>query len=88
MHRAWRPANGLEAASFACLWCQRCGKQTMSGRSCPIMDRAAAHQIGHPDFPKEFVVLDGRPRCAAFVEIGRPEAAGPIADIVTWRIPL
>lgn len=86
--RPWRPADGLEAARFAVLWCRRCGHQGMAGRSCPLMGLAAAHRIGHPDYPREFVrAPGGEPTCTRFVEIGRAEAAGQKSDLAAWRIP-
>lgn len=72
--RPWRPENGNQAAAFIAAWCVGCERWRPPGRApCPVMQLAAAHPIGHPNYPRA-LVRESRspPRCDLYLEIGSP----------------
>ena len=67
----YRPSNGSEGESFHAQFCDRCSRDKFDGdggESCPILLRAIAHGVDHPDYPAEWTYDSaGRPTCTAFL---------------------
>lgn len=60
--KAYRPANGTEAALFETQWCGSCSKEA----TCDIMLTAWAYDADEPDYPPELVFDSrGEPECTA-----------------------
>lgn len=65
-------------------WCSRCQRDAAwredenSGIPCDILSRTLLYDIGHDDYPVEWIEdsVDypepASPRCTAFVEVGAP----------------
>lgn len=66
--KPWRPANGSEFDSFYDGYCARC-KHESEARGCEVTELAMLHQIGEPEYPKEWIYgSDGWPTCTKFEE--------------------
>ena len=60
----YRPSNGTEGSIFEGRWCERCG----INRICQIMNRAFMHDIDEPEYPKQWIRVDGVPLCTSFTD--------------------
>lgn len=70
--RPYRPSNGTEGCDFEARFCDRCARDAAFRESdgaedgCPLIANAFAFEIGHPDYPKEWIEDEHGPRCTAF----------------------
>lgn len=75
--KPYRPSNGTEGMIFADRFCNRCKREAKFRRTrdgadgCWIATRAHSFDIGHPEYPKEWVIslgdaTDMTARCTAF----------------------
>lgn len=69
----YRPSNGTEGEFFHERWCADCKRDAAFqqdpdfGDSCPLICNAMAFNIGHPEYPTEWIYgEDGQPECKAF----------------------
>lgn len=67
MAKPYRPSNGTEGDIFHAHWCARCTK-AKPGDPCMIAGSAFFHDIGDPEYPKEWVTDEKGPRCTAFTD--------------------
>ena len=79
--KPYRPSNGTEGHMFQSMWCEHCERDRAyredRGDSCPILANALCFDIGHPDYPREWLHdVEGVPLCTAFV----PEATSEIPE--------
>ena len=67
MSEPYIPANGTEGAVFQAAWCDLCAREReyreTGDNPCMILTEALV--LG--DQPQEWLLLDGRPSCAAFL---------------------
>jgi hypothetical protein len=74
----YRPSNGTEGACFDEGWCSRCHRDEAfrdnpdAADGCEIVARSFALDVGHPEYPKEWIWKDGVPVCTAFAEVDTP----------------
>lgn len=83
MTEPYRPGNGDEGEWFLALFCYQCAKYGGDDSDidpCPINLASMLFDVGHPDFPKEWVQDEGGPRCTAFVAEGSQEPPTRIDD--------
>ena len=72
--KRYRPTSGSEGCWFIGEYCENCihGKYEHTGkiedRPCEILSLTFALDIKHEDYPPEWVVLNGKPTCTAFVK--------------------
>lgn len=64
----WRPANGSEGDWFESRFCDHCAKpQLVNGTwDCPIQTNAFFFDLDDPEYPPEWIMENGAPRCTAF----------------------
>lgn len=83
--RPYRPANGSEGDCFTSHFCDRCihdraARQGDYANGCEIYLRSMAFDINDPEYPTEWVTIDGEPTCTAFMEDGGDEPEPPQPD--------
>lgn len=72
--KPYRPSNGTDGEIFESDHCDKCARLEADGVDCPILGRAYAYSISHPDYPAEWVRdNEGFPTCTAFWPEGKPE---------------
>jgi hypothetical protein len=85
------PSNSTEGDGFFNDWCHHCARDlTMSegkhyddceeNEICKIIGDTMAYKIADPEYPKEWIKVDGVPTCTAFVQAGNPI---PLRDDLT-----
>lgn len=75
----YRPSNGTEGDWFMGKWCLNCARDADEDHPCEIQMRALCFNIGDPEYPTEWVMEGGKPRCTAFTE-EPPEEVGRVDD--------
>lgn len=76
----YMPSSGSEGDGFTSRWCDQCRRDDPDGPQggCQILLRATLHDVGEPDYPREWRYgADGNPECTAFAPDGPDEAAAP-----------
>lgn len=75
MPRPYRPSNGTEGCDFDDRWCAHCtrdaayragGPDVDPAIGCQILANVYAFDIGHPEYPKEWITDERGSRCTAF----------------------
>ena len=92
----YRPSNGTEGEIFMEGWCQRCKRDKAFQDSqgvedgCPIVAATMAHNVGEPEYPKEWRMRwikadDGigtyEAECTAFEALDEPERCKHTTDM-------
>ncbi len=62
--RPYRPSNGTEGQMFEDRWCSRC--TGFRGGRCSILFRASIHDVGEPEYPRQWVMTPDGHRCTSF----------------------
>lgn len=65
MAEPYRPTSAEEGEAFFRNHCARCAVRR-AGQGCDIDERGTMNEIGHPDFPTEWVIDRGHGTCTAF----------------------
>jgi len=65
----YKPCGSTEIESFMCKYCYRCIKYPVSAEAsyqCSILLTASIFEPGDKDFPRNWVKMEGKPRCTSF----------------------
>lgn len=63
----YRPSNADEGWSFISRFCEKCHHDDApTEKYCQILGRTMGLREDDPDYPREWVIEDGSPRCTAF----------------------
>lgn len=89
--KPYRPSNGTEGCWFESQFCDRCAKENVSKEQfCHIHNRAILYDLTEQGgangvevrFPTEWVEIDGKPQCTAFVLRTSPEEEEQIPETI------
>lgn len=64
------PSNGTEGEGFFecfCYHCINCDPDPCGEKQCDIMLRALCYDIDEPEYPTEWVYVENKPTCTAYV---------------------
>jgi hypothetical protein len=67
--RKYRPSNGTEGAIFHDEWCYTCCKCPIdqdAANQCKILAATFIFSVNDPEYPKQWVYIDGKPACTAY----------------------
>jgi len=69
----YRPSNADEGWAFIGRFCENCHHDDAhTEKYCQILGRTMGLREDDPDYPKEWVIENGEPRCTAFASKDRP----------------
>lgn len=69
--KKYRPSNGTEGDIFHekyCWNCINCNPDPSGDKQCDILMRTLLFGINEPEYPKEWIYVDGKPTCTAWVK--------------------
>lgn len=69
----YQPSNGTEGMIFIEKFCDNC----INGNDCSILNDTMVYNINDKKYPKEWVYLDDKPTCTAFVKWDRDNDGDP-----------
>lgn len=69
----YRPSNSDEGWAFIAEFCDNCHHDDASTEKyCQILGRTMGLPENDPDYPKEWVIENNKPRCTAFSDKEKP----------------
>lgn len=72
--KLYRPCNGTEGDWFRAQFCDRCQRDRPEVEEyCEILGLTFAYDVDAPEYPRQWVLEDGHPRCTAFWQQGVKE---------------
>jgi hypothetical protein len=96
LHKPYRPSNGTEGECFISSWCGTCERSGGPGKpddvgeeltGCSITGRTMLYDIEDADYPAEWILVDGNPRCTAWIPLGDPIPAPRCQDTIDMFDP-
>ncbi len=63
---SYRPSNGIEGARFTSRFCDRCVND--ANDDCEIRTNSMVFPADDPNYPPEWVIEDGKPKCTAWMK--------------------
>lgn len=75
--KPYRPSNGTSGYAFIDRWCGACQRDAAfqadpeGADGCEIVAATFRYTVDDPRYPKEWVTINGRSGCTAFVSKGR-----------------
>lgn len=70
--KPYRPSNGTEGMGFVAQFCEQCihekfiHTQCHDDKKCDILSRSFIYGLDDPEYPEEWIWLDGAPTCTAY----------------------